>query len=66
MFRRILPISLTLALLCATVPAPALAVSTSSEIQMGKSADEDIVAGSVIETDPLLNQWVRTVTNKLW
>ena len=66
MFRRILPTSLTLALLCATMPAPALAVSTSSEIQMGKSADEDIVAGSVIETDPLLNQWVRTVTNKLW
>lgn len=47
-------------------PAPALAVSTSAEIQMGRAYDEQIVEGSVIETDPLLNAWVQGVANKLW
>ena len=41
-------------------------MSTQTEIAMGRAYDQQIVESSVIETDPLLNQWVQSVSNKLW
>lgn len=65
-FRRIAVITLTLAMVSATIPAPALALPTSSEIQIGKEYDKQITDSSVIVTDPLLNQWIGDISNKLW
>jgi predicted Zn-dependent protease len=66
MLRRVVPSFLILALLCATSPARALAVSTAAEIQMGQEEDQQIVESSVIETDPLLNAYVSGVAENLW
>lgn len=66
MLARTISCTLILALLGALLPAPALAVSTQTEIEMGRAYDQQIVESSVIETDPLLNQWVQGVGNKLW
>ena len=64
--RRIAVIALSMAVLCASIPSPALALSTGSEIQIGKQYDKQITDTSVIVTDPLLNAWVADVTNRLW
>lgn len=66
MLRRIVPIAVIISLLGAMCPSPALAMSTQSEIAMGRQYDQQIVEGSVVETDPLLNQWVQNVSQKLW
>lgn len=66
MFRRILPVAVILSLLGAICPAPALAVSTQNEIEMGRGEDEQIVESSVIETDPLLNAYVQSIARNLW
>jgi thioredoxin-like negative regulator of GroEL len=66
MFRRIAVTSLTIAIVCATIPAPVLALPTSTEIQIGKEYDKQITDSSVIVTDPLINQWVGDISNKLW
>lgn len=66
MFARIAPIALILAFLSASIPAPVLAMSTSTEVQLGKQEDDSIVQSSTIETDPLLNAWVAQVSNKLF
>jgi predicted Zn-dependent protease len=66
MLRRIIPLAVILSLLSATVPAPALALSTQSEIELGKQQDEEIVATNVIENDPLLNAYVQKISDKLF
>ncbi len=66
MYRRLLPIAVIVSLLGAICPAPALALSTQAEIQMGRVSDEQIVESSVIETDPLLNAYVQSITRNLW
>jgi predicted Zn-dependent protease len=66
MFRRIAPLAVILSLLCVAVPAPTRALSTQTEIQLGRQSDEQIVEGNVIETDPLLNAYVQTISDKLW
>ncbi|MDQ2680596.1 MAG: M48 family metalloprotease [Candidatus Eremiobacteraeota bacterium] len=66
MFARIASAALILAMLCAVVPAPVLAMSTSTEVQLGKQQDDSIVQSSTIETDPLLNAWVASVSNRLF
>ena len=66
MFRRLVPIAAIVSLLCASVPVPSHALSTQAEIQLGRQNDEQIVSGSVIETDPLLNSYVQSITDKLW
>jgi predicted Zn-dependent protease len=53
-------------MLSATIPAPASALSTPTEIQIGKEYDKQITDSSVIVTDPLLNQWINEISNKLW
>src|SRR5579872_3915357 len=66
LFRKIVPSALILALLSAICPAPALALSTANEVAIGRSYDQQIVESNVIETDPLLNAWVQSVSAKLW
>ncbi len=64
--RRLLPALVALSLLCSLCPAPAVAMSTAAEIQLGQSEDQQIVAGSVIETDPLMNAYVQGIAENLW
>jgi predicted Zn-dependent protease len=64
--RRIVVIALSIAMLCATIPAPVLALPTSTEVSIGKEYDKQITDSNVIVTDPLLNQWVNDISNKLW
>src|SRR5690348_5235378 len=66
MLRRIIPIAVIVSLLGAMCPSPALALSTQGEIEMGRAYDQQIVSTNVIENDPLLNQWVQSVSQKLW
>ncbi|HEV2642334.1 MAG TPA: M48 family metalloprotease, partial [Candidatus Elarobacter sp.] len=37
-----------------------------SEVQLGKEYDKQITDSTVIVTDPLINQWVNDVSNRLW
>jgi predicted Zn-dependent protease len=64
--RRLITALVAFSLLCSIAPAPALAVSTAAEIQMGQSEDQQIVAGSVVETDPLMNAYVQGIAENLW
>jgi Zn-dependent protease with chaperone function len=66
MLRRSVFIVVIFSLLCAIRPAPSGAMSTQSEIALGQSEDQQIVSGSVVETDPLLNAYVQTVAGNLW
>src|SRR6202163_615333 len=65
-FRRLTVIALTVAMMSASIPAPAFALPTSSEVQYGKEYDKQITDSTVVVTDPLLNQWVNDISNKLW
>ena len=64
--RRFVVIALSIAMLCASTPAPASALPTSAEVQIGKEYDKQITDQTVVVTDPLLNQWVNEISNKLW
>jgi predicted Zn-dependent protease len=66
MLRRVIPLAVIVSLISAICPSPALATSTQTEIEMGRYYDQQIVESSVVETDPLLNAWVQSVSNKLW
>jgi predicted Zn-dependent protease len=66
MLRRIIPLVTIVSLLCALIPAPALAMSTQAEIALGQQEDQQIVTSSVIETDPLLNAYIQGVAGNLW
>jgi Zn-dependent protease with chaperone function len=65
--RRLLGITLGLALFVASVPGPAAAgMSTAQEVQLGKQADKQVTDSTNVVNDPLLNAWVNGVTAKLW
>jgi len=66
MIRRLSSVVVLLALAMTVVPRPAGAMSTAAEIQLGQQEDQQIVAGSVIETDPLLNAYVQGIAENLW
>jgi predicted Zn-dependent protease len=66
MLRRIIPIAVIVSLIGAICPSPALALSTQGEVEMGRAYDQQIVESEVVESDPLLNQWVQNVSQKLW
>ncbi len=65
-FRRLLHGSLIFSLLIASLPAPALAVSTTSEIAQAKETEKQILNQYNVISDPLLNAWVNDVGNKVW
>jgi predicted Zn-dependent protease len=67
MQRRFFPILLILTMLCASIPAPAFAnTSTATEVEIGKEYDKQIVAQNNVVTDPLLNAWVDGIGDRLW
>lgn len=66
LLRRLLHGSLVLSLLVASLPAPALAVTTTSEIAQAKEQEKQILSQYNVVTDPLLNAWVQDVSNKVW
>jgi predicted Zn-dependent protease len=66
MLRRTIFVFVIVSMLSAMVPARIGAMSTQAEIALGQSEDQQIVAGSVIETDPLLNAYVAGVAGNLW
>ena len=66
MFRRLIAPMLVLSMLVASIPAPALALNTNQEIQLGKDSDKQIVESQGVVGDPLLNAWVNDVAKRLW
>jgi len=65
--RRLVVIALSVAMLSATIPAPASAgLSTGSEVQIGKETDKQVTDSTNVVTDPLLNAWVGEITQRLW
>ncbi len=65
--RRVLPIVVSIAVCCATIPAPTMAgTSTTTEVEMGKEYDKQIVASQNLVTDPLMVAWVNQIGDKLW
>ncbi len=66
MLRRTIPLLVIVSLLMAMNPARVSAMSTQAEIQLGQEEDQQIVASSVVETDPLLNAYVQGVADNLW
>ncbi|MGB8519792.1 MAG: M48 family metalloprotease [Candidatus Tumulicola sp.] len=66
MIRRLASAVVLISMAIAAVPAPVKAMSTAAEIQLGQQEDQQIVAGSVIETDPLLNAYVQGIAENLW
>lgn len=64
---RLLGFALSVALLSASIPAPAYAgISTGQEVQLGKETDKQVTDSTNVVSDPLLNAWVNGVTGKLW
>ncbi|MGC2129771.1 MAG: M48 family metalloprotease, partial [Candidatus Aquilonibacter sp.] len=66
MLRRITAFLTMLLLIGAICPAPVRATSTQTEVEMGRSEDEQIVDTSVVETDPLLNAYVQKIASNDW
>ncbi|HET6274718.1 MAG TPA: M48 family metalloprotease [Candidatus Cybelea sp.] len=66
MLRRTIPLIAICSLLATAFPVPVSAMSTQAEIAAGQAEDQQIVASSVIETDPLLNAYVQGVAGNLW
>jgi len=65
-YRRLVHASLIAAFVLASLPAPALAVSTASEVQQAKEQEKQILSQYNVIADPLLNAWVNDVGNKVW
>ena len=66
MLRRLAAIAVLISMFGSTTIAPARAISTPTEVEMGRGEDEQIVDSSVVETDPLLNLYVQSITRNLW
>jgi predicted Zn-dependent protease len=65
-YRRILHASLMLSLLCASMPAPAGAMSTAAEVEQAKEEEKQVLSEYNVVSDPLLNQWVNEVAERDW
>ncbi|TAM77696.1 hypothetical protein EPN44_02345 [bacterium] len=66
MLRKLTPIVLALSMLWASIPAPASAMSTAREVQIAKDYEQEIEETQGYVSDPLLNAWVKNVTDRLW
>ncbi|HVA37538.1 MAG TPA: M48 family metalloprotease [Candidatus Dormibacteraeota bacterium] len=65
MLRKLTPLVLIFTMLWASVPAPALAMSTAQEVQTAKEVERQLEETQGYVTDPLLNAWVKKVTDRL-
>jgi predicted Zn-dependent protease len=52
-------------MLGAAIPLQAAAVSTATEIRIGQEAARQVEAGSPMQSDPVLNNWVNSIAAKL-
>ncbi|MBC5810565.1 MAG: M48 family metalloprotease [Candidatus Eremiobacteraeota bacterium] len=66
MIRRLVNAGLVVSMLCTLIPAPASAVSTQAEIEQAKAEDKQVLEQYNIVRDPLLNQWVNEIGQRLW
>ncbi len=64
--RRILHASLILALACTSIPAPARAMSTATEVEQAKEQEKQVLSQYNVVSDPLLNAWVNGVAERDW
>jgi predicted Zn-dependent protease len=64
-WKRAVAVATLLALCSTSVPLPAAAMSTSSEIQLGRQAARDVDAQNAMITDPVLNAWVTSMVDRL-
>jgi len=65
MLRKLTPLVLIFSLLWASVPAPAYAMSTQQEVKIGQDLEQELEETQGYVSDPLLNQWVKEVTDKI-
>jgi Zn-dependent protease with chaperone function len=63
--RRSIALAVLLSLLCASLPPPAAAVSTATEVRMGEEAAQQVDRQNPILTDPILNNWVTSIGSSL-
>ncbi|TAM61150.1 hypothetical protein EPN52_03265 [bacterium] len=66
MLRKFTPLVLISALLWASLPVPSSAMSTAQEVQIAKDYEQQIEETQGYVSDPLLNAWVKDVTDRLW
>ena len=60
-FSRGIAFVLLVSMLASALPAPALAVSTQSEIRIGQEAAAQVDRENAIVSDPILNNWVNSI-----
>ncbi len=65
LWKRILAGALLFCMTAASVPAPAAAMSTASEIHVGEQAAKEVDMQNAILSDPILNNWVNTTVGNL-
>ncbi len=66
MLRRTIPLLTIVSLLCATCPARVSRNVDANRDRARPIEDQQIVASSVVETDPLLNAYVQGIAGNLW
>ena len=64
--RRLVHATLVASLLVASLPAPAGAMSTATEVQQAKEDEKQVLGQYNVVADPLLNTWVNEVGSKVW
>ncbi len=65
LWKRGLALILLVSLAIANIPAPAGAVSTATEIQIGQQAAKQVEQENQLVTDPVLNNWVNSLGDNL-
>ncbi|MBD5656725.1 MAG: hypothetical protein IAI50_16320, partial [Candidatus Eremiobacteraeota bacterium] len=64
--RRFTLAALVVSMSCTSVPSPASAMSTATEIQQAKEEEKQVLSQYNVVSDPLLNAWVNGVAEKDW
>ena len=64
--RRAVSFAVAAAFVFALVPAPARAMSTQAEVEQAKEQEKQILSQYNVVQDPLMNEWVNDVSNRLW
>ncbi len=65
LWKRAVTALVLIALLSSSMPVPAGAVSTATEIRMGQDGVKQVDAENVIMNDPVLNTWVNGIADNL-
>jgi predicted Zn-dependent protease len=65
LWKRAVTALVLIAFLASSMPVPAGAVSTATEIRMGQDGVKQVDAENVIMNDPVLNTWVNSIADNL-